>query len=80
MEGFFHGQLESGRMRYIVALFLPGLAVLLCGRVILAVVLFLLQITLIGWLPAVVVAFFIINNHEADTRQNRLIRELRKGG
>jgi uncharacterized membrane protein YqaE (UPF0057 family) len=66
-------------MRYIVALFIPGLAVLLCGRVILAVILLLLQITLIGWLPAVVVAFFIINNHEADTRQNRLIRELRRG-
>lgn len=48
-------------MMYILALFLPWLAVMLKGRIVTGVVLLILQITLIGWLPATVVAFFIIN-------------------
>ncbi len=46
---------------YILALFLPWLAVMLKGRMVTGVVLLLLQLTLIGWLPATAVAFFIIN-------------------
>ena len=46
---------------YILALFLPWLAVMLKGRLVTGVVLLLLQLTLIGWLPATAVAFFIIN-------------------
>lgn len=48
-------------MMYILALFLPWLAVMLKGRMVTGVVLLLLQLTLIGWLPATAVAFFIIN-------------------
>ncbi len=46
---------------HILALFLPWLAVMLKGRMVTGVVLLLLQLTLIGWLPATAVAFFIIN-------------------
>ncbi len=47
---------------YILALFLPWLAVMLKGRMVTGVVLLLLQLTLIGWLPATAVAFFVIND------------------
>ena len=49
-------------MMYILALFLPWLAVMLKGRMVTGVVLLLLQLTLIGWLPATAVAFFVIND------------------
>ena len=49
-------------MLYLLALFLPFLAVMLKGRIIVGSILLLMQITLIGWLPATIVACFIINN------------------
>jgi uncharacterized membrane protein YqaE (UPF0057 family) len=49
-------------MLYIVALFLPGLAVMLAGKVFTGLLLFGLQLTVIGWLPATIVAFFIIHD------------------
>ncbi len=62
-------------MLYLVALFFPFLAVMLKGRIGVGILLLLLQITLIGWLPATVVACFIINNennkkHIADAMRN----------
>ncbi|GBG03823.1 hypothetical protein AZSI13_31500 [Azospira sp. I13] len=54
-------------MSYILALFLPFLAVMLKGRVLVGIVLLVLQVTLIGWLPATIVAFFII--HQENTKQ-----------
>lgn len=53
-------------MSYILALFLPWLAVMLKGRVFVGIVLLILQITLIGWLPATVVALFIV--HQENTK------------
>lgn len=58
-------------MSYILALFLPFLAVILKGRVLVGIVLLVLQLTLIGWLPATLVAFFII--HQENTK--KAIRE-----
>lgn len=54
-------------MSYILALFLPWLAVMLKGRVFVGIILLILQITLIGWLPATVVALFIV--HQENTRE-----------
>ncbi len=49
-------------MSYILALFLPWLAVMLKGRIFTGIVLLILQLTVIGWLPATVVAFFVISD------------------
>lgn len=57
----------AAEMSYILALFLPFLAVMLKGRVLVGIVLLVLQVTLIGWLPATIVAFFII--HQENTKQ-----------
>lgn len=54
-------------MSYILALFLPFLAVMLKGRVLAGIVLLVLQLTLFGWLPATIAALFII--HQENTKQ-----------
>ena len=51
-------------MSYIIALFLPWLPVLYKGRVGTGLLLLILQLTLLGWLPAVLIAFFVINNDD----------------
>ena len=60
---------------YILALFLPWLAVMLKGRLVTGVVLLLLQLTRIGWLPATAVAFFVINDeHKKQAIEDALAK------
>ena len=66
-------------MRYLLALFLPWLAFFTIGMVGSGVICLILQITLIGWLPATIWAFFAINNYSAEQRSRELLREVRKG-
>jgi uncharacterized membrane protein YqaE (UPF0057 family) len=58
---------------YLVALIIPPLAVLLCGRPFQAL------LSLILWpltlhIGAVIHALFVVNNHYADQRTQRLIK------
>ncbi len=53
-------------MRYLLAILLPPLAVLLCGKPFLAILNLLL--TLCFWIPGVVHALFVVNSHLADLR------------
>jgi uncharacterized membrane protein YqaE (UPF0057 family) len=63
-------------MLYLLAFFLPPLAVLLCGKPLQA--LLSLVLTLFGWLPGVVHALFVVNSHYADERTDRLIRAMER--
>ena len=63
-------------MLYFWAVVLPPLAVLLCGRPFQA--LLSIPLTLLGWLPGIIHALFVVNNHYADKRNERLIRELHR--
>jgi hypothetical protein len=58
-------------VRYILAIFLPPIAVLLCGKPLLAFLLFVLQITVIAWPVATVIAWLIIHDHKANVRVRR---------
>ncbi len=61
-------------MFYVLAIFLPGIAVMLKGRIGLGLLLCLLHITILGWIPATIIAFVIINgenNKQAILRQMR---------
>ena len=58
-------------MSYILALFLPWLAVMFKGRIFVGILLLILQLTVIGWLPATVVAFFVIS----DANKKRAVEE-----
>ena len=65
-------------MLYVLAILLPPLAILLCGKPFQAVIALVLQITLLGWIPAAIWALLVVNNHLADKRTNRLIKAMRR--
>ena len=56
---------------YLLAIFLPPVAVLLCGKPIQAVLNLFLTMAL--WIPGVVHAFMVVSARNADKRTNRLI-------
>lgn len=51
-------------MRYVLALFFPWLTFFTMGKVIQGFLCLLLQLTLIGWLPATIWSFISISNFE----------------
>lgn len=63
-------------MRYVLALLLPPLAVLFCGKPIQ----FLLNILLclLGWIPGVVHAVLVVHEHLNDKRTEKLIRAMKQ--
>ena len=63
-------------MLYLVAVVLPPLAVLLCGKPFQA--LLSIPLSLLGWVPGVIHALFVVNNHYADQRANRMMRAWRR--
>jgi uncharacterized membrane protein YqaE (UPF0057 family) len=56
---------------YLLAIFLPRVAMLLCGKSIQAVLNLFLMFAL--WVPGVVHAFMIVSARNTDKRNNRLI-------
>jgi uncharacterized membrane protein YqaE (UPF0057 family) len=67
-------------MRYVLALFLPWLTFFTMGMVGSGISCLILQLTVIGWLPASIWAFFAINNYYAKQRNDDLIRTLGQNG
>jgi uncharacterized membrane protein YqaE (UPF0057 family) len=64
-------------MLYLVAVLLPPLAVLLTGRWLQA--LLSIPLTLFFYIPGILHALFVVHNHYADQRADRLIRATREG-
>jgi len=65
-------------MLYLVALFIPGLAMILAGRVLSGVACAVLQLTLIGWIPATLWAFFVVMEHNNGKRMDQMVAQLRR--
>ena len=65
-------------MLYLLAILLPPLAVLLCGKPMQALLNCLLCLAV--WIPGVIHAMLVVSSHQADKRQDRLIREMRRQG
>ena len=61
-------------MRYFLAIIFPPLAVFLCGKPIQCVLNIVL--TLLGWIPGVIHALFVVNSHLADKRNKELINAI----
>ena len=55
-------------MRLIIALFLPWLTFFTIGRPIAGVFCLILQITLIGWLPATIWAVYSLGQYKTDKK------------
>ena len=63
---------------YLLAIFLPPVAVLLCGKPIQAVLNLFLTMAL--WIPGVVHAFMVVSARNADKRTHRLIDAVKQKG
>lgn len=55
-------------MRLLIAIFLPPLLFFTIGRPIAGIVCLLLQITLIGWLPAAIWAVYALSQYKTDQK------------
>ena len=64
-------------MRYFIAIVLPPLAVLLCGKPIQAIL--NLVLTLFFWVPGIVHALFVVADHKAEKRARRVERAMDSG-
>ncbi|MDX2131217.1 MAG: YqaE/Pmp3 family membrane protein [Planctomycetota bacterium] len=62
-------------MRYLIAILLPPLAVLLCGKPIQA--LLNLVLTLCFWVPGAIHAVLVVNQHYEDQNADRIIQAVR---
>jgi len=65
-------------MRYLLAILLPPIAVLLCGRPFQAILNLLL--TLLFWFPGALHAVLVVHQHEEDTRAERIVRAIERHG
>jgi uncharacterized membrane protein YqaE (UPF0057 family) len=63
-------------MLYLVAVVLPPLAVLLCGKPFQA--LLNVVLTLLLWVPGMIHALLVAHNYYADKRQQRLMDAMRQ--
>lgn len=65
-------------MRYVLAFFFTWLSLILQGKIGSGIICLLLQLTIIGWIPAFIWAVTALNRMYADRRTNKIIRELKK--
>ena len=63
-------------MRYLIAILLPPVAVLLCGKPFQAILNIFL--TLLFWVPGIIHAVLVVNNHLEDKRANRIIKAMKE--
>jgi len=64
-------------MRLIIALFLPWLTFFTIGRPITGVICLLLQITLIGWIPATIWAVYALSQYKTDQKIEKALGQKR---
>ncbi len=61
-------------MKLVLALFLPWLSFFFIGKPFAAIICLLLQITLLGWLPATIWAVYALSQHNTQ----KLIKDVQK--
>lgn len=65
-------------MLYLLAIFLPPLAVLMCGKPFQAII--SIGLTLLFWVPGIIHAMLVVSSHHADKRNQQIVNELRRQG
>ncbi|TVY09179.1 YqaE/Pmp3 family membrane protein [Paenibacillus cremeus] len=61
---------------YILAILLPPVAVLFCGKPIQAVLNLIL--TLFFWIPGVIHAILVVNERKQDKRMEKMVNRMKK--
>lgn len=62
----------------LLAILLPFLSFIVRGKIFTGIICLILQITLIGWLPAAIWAVLSLHNERANKRTDRLIRAMKE--
>jgi TM2 domain-containing membrane protein YozV len=62
----------------LLAILLPFLSFIVRGKILTGILCFILQITLIGWIPAAIWAAMSLNNERAEKRNKKLIQAVRE--
>ncbi|PIF47176.1 hypothetical protein CLU96_4225 [Chryseobacterium sp. 52] len=62
----------------LLAILLPFLSFMVRGKILTGIICLLLQITVIGWLPAAIWAALSLNNSRAERRNEKLIRAVKE--
>jgi uncharacterized membrane protein YqaE (UPF0057 family) len=67
-------------MLYLLATLVPPLAVLFCGKPFQALLNLIACVTLVGWIPGIIHACFVVSSHHAGQRNQRLIDAIGRQG
>lgn len=63
-------------MRLIIAFFIPWLTFFTIGRPFAGIICLILQVTLIGWLPATIWAVYALSQYKTDQKIEQMQRQL----
>ncbi|HEV3223837.1 MAG TPA: YqaE/Pmp3 family membrane protein [Puia sp.] len=61
----------------LIAIFFPFLSFFLRGKIFTGIICLILQITLIGWVPAAIWAVISLQNSRADRRTQKIIKAMK---
>jgi uncharacterized membrane protein YqaE (UPF0057 family) len=61
----------------LIAIFFPFVSFFLRGRILTSIICLILQITLIGWIPAAIWAVISLENSRAEKRNKKLIKAIK---
>jgi uncharacterized membrane protein YqaE (UPF0057 family) len=67
--------LKEKRMRLIIALILPWLTFFTIGRPVSGLICLILQLTVIGWLPATIWAVYSLSQYKTDQKIQQALRQ-----
>jgi len=62
----------------LIAILLPWLSFILRGRILTGILCLLLQITIVGWIPAAAWAVISLNEARAERRNRRIVKAIRQ--
>ena len=62
----------------LIAILLPWLSFLLRGRILTGMLCLLLQITIVGWIPAAAWAVISLNEARANKRTARIVKAIKQ--
>ena len=62
----------------LIAILLPWLSFILRGRIFTGILCLLLQITIVGWIPAAAWAVISLNEARAERRNRRIVKAIRQ--
>ncbi len=62
----------------LIAILLPWLSFFLRGKIFTGIICLILQITILGWIPAAVWAVVSLNNARADKRTEKIVSGIKQ--